>query len=260
MEIGLQNNLLFFPLSMHRENLLDHRRQNDFMILLELWKSVRSETIVKLQSISSQLQQVCQSVRKARISGKCISTVGGAMATAGFALLPFTFGVSLGLAVPGTALLMVGVGTSMGSTIADACKMNHGIKNATASMAVDSQLSQEIDKSSNAKANQSMLNPDKTAAKVVSYSFAESTDSAMCSTLKVAANLVTVPVDLFDVAVNSCRVLNNKLAKTVLHLNQQVAQLQRQLDSPPLGDQKLEKTVRKPEDKDSKESDQSGIV
>ena len=103
---------------MFREKLLTLQKEYDSKILLELWRSVRSDTIAKLQSIATQLQAVSQDVRKARISGDCMSAVGGVVTTVGMILTPFTFGVSLGLAIPGAAISLAGVGTTIGATMA----------------------------------------------------------------------------------------------------------------------------------------------
>ena len=86
------------------------------------WSPIRAETITTLRDILEKLQRMNRNVRISRIAGASTSIIGGVLAIVGFALLPVTFGVSLGLAIGGTVVGVAGGATSAGATIANMVK------------------------------------------------------------------------------------------------------------------------------------------
>ena len=90
----------------------------------------RKETIRVLNEIAEQLDKVHKDVNIAKMTGSTVGIVGGAIATVGAALIPFTVGVSTILVGVGSGASALGGLVAGGASIVELCI--DGIKNSKA--------------------------------------------------------------------------------------------------------------------------------
>ena len=69
-------------------------------VSLAIWRPVRCETIKLLEQHKDEVLKIVRDTRIAKIVGASTSlAIGGTLTIAGLALIPFTFGASVGLTV-----------------------------------------------------------------------------------------------------------------------------------------------------------------
>ena len=110
---------------------------NELIKALKQWIIVREKTIQEIQEIIRKLKLHNRNVNISRITGSTVSVVGSAMAIAGFALAPVTFGTSIGLSVSGIALAVAGGGTAAGASFTDMAIEKSNVKRVQEQLARD---------------------------------------------------------------------------------------------------------------------------
>jgi hypothetical protein len=76
---------------------------DDVQILYQKWQLQRQETILKIRSISHDIQNLETMHRKGHLAYSSVGIVAGVMTIAGIVGAPFTFGGSLSLTAVGAA-------------------------------------------------------------------------------------------------------------------------------------------------------------
>ena len=92
---------------------------NKFCVALELWITIREDTIQKIHNTIENLRFHHRNVNVIQIAGSSMSILGSAMALASIVMVPATAGLSLVLPVGGVALALAGGGTSAGASVVD---------------------------------------------------------------------------------------------------------------------------------------------
>ncbi|XP_032837184.1 apolipoprotein L3-like [Petromyzon marinus] len=82
------------------------------------WTEKREETIQNLQGMVQAIRERQKNVNIAKVTGSATGIVGGIMSIVGLALIPVTFGASLGLIIGGAAIGVAGGITGAGASIA----------------------------------------------------------------------------------------------------------------------------------------------
>ncbi|XP_075913395.1 apolipoprotein L3-like [Petromyzon marinus] len=108
------------------------------------WKAQRIEILKYVRSNITQLRERSKNVNIAKITGATAGVAGGAMCIAGIALVPVTFGASLGLTIAGISVGVAGGTTSAGSVIAKSVMDKTTTKDVTAALEADNILTEEL--------------------------------------------------------------------------------------------------------------------
>ncbi|XP_019859962.1 PREDICTED: uncharacterized protein LOC109588224 [Amphimedon queenslandica] len=121
-----------------------------------MWYPIRCKTISVLSDNKEAVLSIVRHERIARIAASSASIVlGGGMVVAGLALLPFTFGVSIGLSVAGGVVGATASLGGIGAFIASKILSNKRLKLAQEHISLDQQLSISINNVA-AKYNEAM--------------------------------------------------------------------------------------------------------
>lgn len=92
---------------------------HEFKNAVSAWKITRQATIDSLKLISKKIRKHRKNINYTRMSGAAVSIVGGVTATAGFILIPFTFGTSVIVTGIGVGVGVVGGSMAAGAKVAD---------------------------------------------------------------------------------------------------------------------------------------------
>ena len=110
-----------------------------------MWYPIRCRTISVLSDNKEAVLSIVRHERIARIAASSASIVlGGGMVVAGLALLPFTFGASIGLSVAGGVVGATASLGGIGAFIASKILSNKRLKSAQEHISLDQQLSTSI--------------------------------------------------------------------------------------------------------------------
>ncbi|XP_061434159.1 uncharacterized protein LOC133359671 [Lethenteron reissneri] len=101
------------------------------------WKKKRIGVLKMLADMIVQLKKRARDGNISKVAGSSASIAGGAMAIAGIALIPVTFGASLGLTIAGTATGVAGGITAAGASIAVLVMNKASTKEATENIEKD---------------------------------------------------------------------------------------------------------------------------
>ena len=114
-------------------------------VSLAIWRPVRRETIKLLDQHKNEVLKIVRDTRIAKIVGASTSlAIGGTLTIAGLALIPFTFGASVGLSVAGAAMGVAGTVTSAGASIVSSIMSNSRVKKAHEHIKLDQQISEHV--------------------------------------------------------------------------------------------------------------------
>jgi len=108
------------------------------------WKIQRENLILNLRTIIKKLHKLQKNVDISKLTGNSISIIGAGLAIFGFAMTPFTFGISLGIVLAGSGLGVVGSLTTGGANIVNYLVSNLEIKKAVEMLEKDRMFLEEI--------------------------------------------------------------------------------------------------------------------
>ena len=133
--------LLFFSDDTQYCQDLDQWRR----LSLVIWCPIRRQTIELLTNQKDEILKIVRDVRIAKIAGSATSLVaGGALTITGLALIPFTFGASIGLTLAGAGVGALGTATSFGAAIVSKVMKSSRLKEANEQIKLDQQLTSNV--------------------------------------------------------------------------------------------------------------------
>ena len=118
-----------------------------YQFIHAIWQQVRNETIHLLQEHRDEVFELIRNTRITKIAGTTTSlVVGGALAVTGIVLIPFTLGASIGLTVAGAAVGAAGSATVLAASITSRVMSNKKLRMAQEHISLDKQLSGYVNK------------------------------------------------------------------------------------------------------------------
>ena len=125
------------------DNIEDLGQQHQLGLVI--WCPIRRQTIEFLKNQKDEILKIVRDVRIAKIAGSATSLIGGgALTITGLALIPFTFGASIGLTLAGAAVGALGTATSFGAAIVSKLMTSARIKEAQEHIELDQQLCSNV--------------------------------------------------------------------------------------------------------------------
>ena len=132
-----------------------------YQLIHAIWQEIRDLTIRLLQEHRDEVFELIRNTRIAKIAGATSSlVVGGVLAVTGVALLPFTFGASIGLTVAGAAVGAAGSTTVLAASITSRVMSNKKLRMAQDHISLDKQLSGLVNNAASSVSQAIQQNPD----------------------------------------------------------------------------------------------------
>ena len=117
----------------------------EYEVSVAIWRPVRCETIKLLEQHRDEVLKIVRDSRIAKIVGASTSlAIGGTLTLAGLALIPLTFGASVGLTLAGAAVAVAGTVTSAGASLVSSIMSNSRVKKAHEHIRLDQQISEHV--------------------------------------------------------------------------------------------------------------------
>ncbi|CAN0126600.1 unnamed protein product [Lampetra fluviatilis] len=120
--------------------------RNKFLEVYLEWKTKRIEVLKMLASMIVELKIRARDGNISKVAGSSTGIVGGALAITGLALIPVTFGASLGLTIAGTVMGVAGGITTAGASIAVLVMNNASTKEAMENIKKDKIYIEKLEK------------------------------------------------------------------------------------------------------------------
>ena len=215
----------------------------EFCRAVRKWIPVRESTIQEILNMIEKLRMHHRNANTARVAGSATSIIGGAMAIAGLALAPVTFGVSMGLSAGGMALAAAGGTTAAGASIADIGIQKSNMMHTQQLLERDYKQLNEIymiaEKIVSRIDDTRQHCPDVNAAKFDTAvgeilglaTLPDIKPIVFTSTTCTASCEVLIPIDLIEIVRSSVSFARGPPTKAIETLNEIVQQLQEQKNS-----------------------------